>query len=124
MHIIPVTGDASIVFLPFHPYGTDPVVISVTDENRNKTIYASQYTIAAWGQDSNYYQWDMNWVSGMGDLTRTEGNYFSFKVLQGADTIYLGQIYCTNTAEVDFPKYTLNSNQYIEQAGNNEFIVF
>lgn len=124
MHIIPVTGDSTIVFLPFNEVeGTFDAYL--TDENTNESVLMTGYSTGPWFPDSNYRVLNIDWINGTGNLKRKEGNYYTIEIRnQGSNTlVYRGQIYATQTPSADLPKYSLNTNAYIEQAGNNEFIV-
>jgi hypothetical protein len=124
MHIIPVTGNAIIIFLPFNEV-VAPLYIYLTDENTNESVLTGGYSLGLWSVDNNYWSLIMNWSSGTGNLTRKEGNYYTIEMRNQASNalVYRGQIYATQTPSADLPKYSLNTNAYIEQAGNNEFIV-
>jgi hypothetical protein len=54
-----------------------------------------------------------------------EGHFYDLTILSGADIIYKDKIFCTDqTINQDTNSYySVNQNEYVSEAGNNDFIV-
>ena len=54
-----------------------------------------------------------------------EGHFYDLTILSGSDVIYKDKIFCTDqTINQDTNSYySVNQNEYVSKAGNNDFIV-
>jgi hypothetical protein len=54
-----------------------------------------------------------------------EGHFYDLTILSGNDVIYKDKIFCTDqTIDQDTNSYySVNENEYISKAGNNDFII-
>jgi hypothetical protein len=50
-----------------------------------------------------------------------EFTYYNLTVLNGANIVYKGRIFCTNQVIKD---YTVNENEYVQNFTNNDFVEF
>ena len=58
--------------------------------------------------------------------TLKEGEFYKLEVLQDADLIYTDKVFCTNqsTNQNNNEYYSINKNQYVEKASDNDYIIF
>jgi hypothetical protein len=53
-------------------------------------------------------------------LDLKENNFYQLTVMNGADIVFKGKIFCTNQVIDD---YTVNNGEYIQKESNNDFII-
>lgn len=82
----------------------------ITDEMENKTT-----AIAISSSVAGAYKHSITATFGL-----VEGRSYTIVLKDGTDIVYRDKIYCTDTPLTNF---SVNQNQYTENASNNEFIV-
>ena len=117
-HLLPVTSEQIIYIIP-RIYATS-VTLTLRDDSSNNTE-----TLLITGIiEGNYLK-----LTSVFELK--EGRFYDLKIYNGqgtvtnADIIYRDKIFCTaqSTDQSANENYTVNKDEYIEESGNNDFII-
>ena len=107
-----LTTDLTSQNLIFIPRSTvlSSLNLKVTSEDTNITV---SYTVTA------AYTNEQATIAQA--FTLIEGTYYNYEVLNGTVLMYRGSIFCTD--QVDYEKYVINNNDFVETAArDNEFV--
>jgi hypothetical protein len=115
--IIVNPDNSTITINYFNRLGTTPVNVLVYNESTRKTITRSVLSVS----NASYYDY----------LTITNNSYFkdatSYVItIEDVDNnvIYKDKAYATNESVNNNEIYSLNTNQYTENATDNEYIIY
>ena len=117
-HLLPVTTEQIIYIIP-RVYATS-VTLTLRDDSSNNTETLLLTGII----EGNYLK-----LTSVFELK--EGRFYDLKIYNGqgtvtnADIIYRDKIFCTaqSTDQAKNEHYTVNKDEYIEESGNNDFII-
>jgi hypothetical protein len=85
------------------------ITVKVRNESTNDT---DTYTSVAATKNKGYLVFS-------NAFSLTEGNFYNLTLLDGADVIYKGKIFCTDSSD-----YSVNTNQYVQETSyDNEYII-
>lgn len=94
-------------FIP-RSYGADTIVLRNETTNEIKTISAS-------------FALDKYYLTTTTAFDLKENTFYNLTVKNGVEVVYKDRIFCTNQEILD---YSVNKNEYIAHASNNDFIIY
>jgi hypothetical protein len=97
----------TLKFIP-RSYGADTIVLRNEITNEIQTISAT-FTL-----DSYYLS-----TSKIFDLK--ENTFYNLTIKNGVEVVYKDKVFCTNQVLKD---YTVNKDEYVAHATNNDFIIY
>jgi hypothetical protein len=97
----------TLKFIP-RSYGADTIVL------RNETTNEIQTISATFTLDSYYLS-----TSKIFDLK--ENTFYNLTIKNGVEVVYKDKVFCTNQVLKD---YTVNKDEYVAHATNNDFIIY
>jgi hypothetical protein len=97
----------TLKFIP-RSYGADTIVLRDETTNEIQTISAT-FTL-----DSYYLS-----ASKIFDLK--ENTFYNLTIKNGVEVVYKDKVFCTNQVLKD---YTVNKDEYVAHATNNDFIIY
>ena len=101
------TDEQTLRFIP-RSYGADTIIL------RNETTNEIQ-TITATFSLEKYY------LTTVTSFDLKENTFYNLTVKNGVEVVYKDRIFCTNQDVID---YTVNKNEYVSNATNNDFIIY
>ena len=101
------TDEQTLRFIP-RSYGADTIILRNETTNEIQTITASFYL-------EKYY------LTTVTSFDLKENTFYNLTVKNGVEVVYKDRIFCTNQDIVD---YTVNKNEYVSNATNNDFIIY
>ena len=105
MHIITTSSQVVKVI-------TRSLVLSLTLELRDEQTKVITTKAITGTQNGNLVDFDL-------DFTPTEEAYYTFKLLDGSNLVYRGQVFCTDETPLD--AYKITSGDYTSPTSNNEY---
>ncbi len=85
------------------------ITVKVRNESTNDT---DTYTSVATTTNKGYLVFS-------NAFSLTEGNFYNLTLSDGADVIYKGKIFCTDSSD-----YSVNTNQYVQETSyDNDYII-
>jgi|TARA_B110000967_G_C18819391_1_gene527828 hypothetical protein len=110
----PITTEQTISILP-RVYSTS-VTMSLRDDSTNTSVSITPSAVLS----GNYVN-----LTAIFDLK--EGRFYDLKVIEisSTDIVYKDKIFCTaqSTDQSNNEYYSVNKDTYIENGGNNDFII-
>jgi len=125
-HLLPVTSEQIIYIIP-RIYATS-VTLTLRDDSSNEV---TSFLING-VNEGNYIKLTTDFPIENGRFYELkEGRFYDLKIYNGqgtvtnADIIYRDKIFCTaqSTDQSANENYTVNKDEYIEESGNNDFII-
>ena len=89
--------------------------LSVTLSLRNEQTKAVTTKAIVGTVSGNFVQFDL-------DFTATEGSYYTFKILDGANLLYYGTMFCTDETPLD--AYKITEGKYTKPAATDNGYTF
>ena len=101
------TGEQTLRFIP-RSYGADTIILRNETTNEIQTITAS-------------FSLEKYYLTTVTSFDLKENTFYNLTVKNGVEVVYKDRIFCTNQDIVD---YTVNKNEYVSNATNNDFIIY
>ena len=101
------TDEQTLRFIP-RSYAADTIIL------RNETTNEIQTITASFALE-NYY------LTTVTSFDLKENTFYNLTIKNGVEVVYKDRIFCTNQDIVD---YTVNKNEYVSNATNNDFIIY
>ena len=94
-------------FIPRN-YGADTIVLRNETTNEVQTISAS-FTL------------DKYYLTTTTAFDLLQNTFYNLTIKNGAEVVYKDKVFCTNQSIVN---YTVNKDEYVANATNNDFIIY
>ena len=101
------TDEQTLRFIP-RIYGADTIILRNETTNEIQTITAS-------------FSLEKYYLTTVTSFDLKENTFYNLTVKNGVEVVYKDRIFCTNQDIVD---YTVNKNEYVSNAINNDFIIY
>ena len=101
------TDEQTLRFIP-RSYGADTIILKNETTNEIQTITAS-------------FALEKYYLTTVTSFDLKENTFYNLTVKNGVEVVYKDRIFCTNQDIVD---YTVNKNEYVSNATNNDFIIY
>ena len=99
--------EQTLRFIP-RIYGADTIILRNETTNEIQTITAS-------------FSLEKYYLTTVTSFDLKENTFYNLTVKNGVEVVYKDRIFCTNQDIVD---YTVNKNEYVSNATNNDFIIY
>lgn len=99
--------EQTLRFIP-RSYGADTIILRNETTNEIQTITAS-------------FSLEKYYLTTVTSFDLKENTFYNLTVKNGVEVVYKDRIFCTNQDIVD---YTVNKNEYVSNATNNDFIIY
>jgi hypothetical protein len=94
-------------FIPRN-YGADTIVLRNETTNEVQTISAS-------------FELDKYYLTTTTAFDLLQNTFYNLTIKNGAEVVYKDKVFCTNQNIVN---YTVNKDEYVANATNNDFIIY
>jgi len=111
-HLTATTDSQTIKIIP-RIYSTS-VTIKLRDDSANTEVVLTPSAVV----NKNYLELSSVFVL-------KEGRFYDLKVYSGTNIIYRDKVFCTDqsTNQSNNEHYSVNKDEYVQESGNNDFII-